>query len=554
MRLTDGKEEKMADIITDTISELRRENPMYNRFLFDKTKAFLQELYADKRVAPKGSYTSRSSLLFACGQGFLTGYGAAVDGEYHEDRTDVAEEVTGRAWWDEMVRLFDGRELRPFTLARASLFSRTTVRLGTPDPFLYYSGYGFVSGFEQGLDQIATGEVDYIADDDEERARSKDFIRRCTRAIAYDAVMEDFLRVEAILYDGEDADDELDDEPDDAGDDHGEDDYGDDDPIEYLDEHWDEECDALERVGGFIRTIETATRSYIEATCERRSGFYAMPEEIVLNRIITYVDHYLNGYCVQAFGEIEDGDIEEFLDGSEGDIFSDGFGTDYGIEQDSKFGRLKEEDIPLARAYVRNFFWSTCEEFDLDDRIPEEEWDEMDLPVPHPTDCFWAIAGVAFANGARQAVEEGRSLSDEGKRDYLMLLRELQEEAWDDEDDEGEDVFLFLPADYGDMSLRERFSAMSEIAGREVRDATEGRLIAIDAVNSDIMDAICDGSLDESQVLELDEHVRSLYGSDAEFRQGVDDLWDGTGNVFLCHMAEHIRRGETDGHGYAPCL
>jgi hypothetical protein len=173
----------MADIVTESILELRHDNPMYNGFLFDKAKLFLKDLYADSRLAPKGSHQNREFLLYACGQGFLTGYGAAIDGEYDEEMTEVVASVATHDWWTEMLRLFGDREFRPFTLPRASLFMQTADGLDAPEPALYYMGYGFVSGFERGLDQMATGEVDYLADDSQER-----------REAAEEAVREGRLR------------------------------------------------------------------------------------------------------------------------------------------------------------------------------------------------------------------------------------------------------------------------------------------------------------------------------------------------------------------------
>ena len=443
----------MTDILSEVTRNLRRDNPMYGEFLFDKTKDFLKGLYANGGMAPKGSYATRSDLLFAAGQGFLTGYGAGIDGEYDAERTEVSPDVADEPWWREAVRSLGDMEVRPFVLARASKFASTVMALGNSDPFAYYSSYGFVIGMEQGITGLSTGEVDYLADDDAERKRTEDMFRHEARLAADEIMLPDLLRINAALgfFNGVD---ETEEDIDDfdvfayADDEDDEDDEDDADvPIRYDDEGWETSTTEYGEFGELMRTVASAATAYVASVGATHSGWNHVDGKVVRNRMMTYVAYYIDGYCDQAFRRVPDErTLAAYARESEGlrQEFARPFGTDYSIDQDIAFGRLPAGDAELAKAAARHI---------LDDILGKLlEVDPMlvlrsakslsDLPVPDAEDAFWGIAAVAYAHGVRKSEEEGREVSEEGLAMFSYALENMAYEGLDDEE------FEF---DYGDV-------------------------------------------------------------------------------------------------------
>lgn len=558
MRCNEEKGKLMADIVTAVIRDLKRANPMYNQFVFDKVRDFLKELYADREIAPKGSYATRSDLLFDSGQGFLTGYGAAVDGEYDEGRTEVAEDVAGQPWWREVVRSLGEREPHPFTLARASMFLSTAAGVGCPDPFLYYAGYGFVVGFERGIAGLSTGEVDYLADDAEERKRFAEFVKEAAREAVDDCVFADILRIDTAIgwfngIDEYDEDDDCDEDDDLDDDDFDDDDDDGDGSVLYDDDGWESTTAEHGDVGELMRAMAASAIAYVTNISTGRSGWHHASDEVVYSRIQTYVASYVDGFCDQAFGCLPDPEeIEELAADVSGtyERFGEEFGADYSIAQDVRFGRLGAEDESLAKAAMRHTLDEIVAEIpdDVLRQISAPE-DVFDLPIPDAADCFWTISGLAYACGARKASDDHREASDAA----LAFYEAESEDAYDieyvdyidgpddmtDIDYPAESAMRTIPVANGG-TLTEQFFAI----GNEMGGSTDDWLAALSSINAQLVAKLGLGlAIDEDEVVELARAVRELCRITPKLKRMVDHNWEFAGGPLVYRMADDIEAG-----------
>lgn len=414
---------KNVAVVDELIDDLRGCNAMYLPFVFDKTREFMLKFEDDTTIYPKQSDVFEPSL-FAVGQGYITGYGAAIDHEFSEDVTSDDLVVEDSAPWNAVYTLCKERGVDDVALARAARFARTNVDVGVEDIYVYYGVYGFVMGFCDGLSGIENGEVDYLSDSEEYKQQLVEHALNIATGVVmdmlyanevpFDAQLDDVAHIEykddgsAVLHidkpeiffgsaaknvlDGKEYSTEI--EIKDLSDLTDSDDFLDDDFDD--DEDFDGEDDELDLA---IAKLNDDLVEFVLKVLIGESGFIVRDAEGFEGSVRTFTAWWLEGFQDSFFGDVNRKKLLAFERRKRARYENLDAHCTETIKDLQDKGILTAIDARFARCSARYILDELTHS-----NIPSEN-------IPPFDDDFWGFAGAAFAKGRRFCADNGFSVS-----------------------------------------------------------------------------------------------------------------------------------------------
>lgn len=381
-----------AEVLDFMDSHMHEGNERYQDFVFVKARDFLAHIDEDEVMCPKPGDMFLSSL-YALSQGYITGYGAAIDHDFAENPdTDVLDSCDYPAWIS--VRdLCRERGVSDMVLVRTLRFAETAIEMGVEEIMCYYSFYGFAMGFSAGLVGMENGEVIYIADDKDEKQRLIDLaLQVCTTNVAH-RFMSDILE-ETDAFDMESLPDgtsvkviridEVLDEYLDGFDDEDEDD-------EVFEGEFDDDF------GDVLDHMTEDLLQFVELFLLGNSGYMRREDEFFASCVNAFTTWWLEGFDAQLYHRVN-GNMLRSLARSRDRLyhpFTRKGMCDWTIGSMAERGLLSETDTRMARGSARYILKGLVEAGVSSDELP-----------PRDKDDFWAIAGTAFAKGRRFCIDE----------------------------------------------------------------------------------------------------------------------------------------------------
>ena len=334
----------MSVNIKKLVEELRQGNSHYHGFVFNEVYLFLNELQSDPDQAPKNT-EQEEYFLFSAGQGFITGYGAALDGNYDEDAVCNYDSP------EFSLAINAVGDFSEWQKARIAKYDKTIVSMMGEGPLSYYSCYGFASGFAKGFEDIESGDIESPG-----QSLSIEEIKEiCQEAL--DEILNEVSPQISWL----------------AG---------------------EKTTKKSGKIAKMRRTIENAifeaTVKYVLSISGGHSGYNDADPQIAYNRACTYAAAFSNGLFDGCIGELPkagDYDLE---------MFPSEFKSPLGalVAIDSHYGENVDVAM-LAKSELAEFL-ETFEDEELDD----PDYADEDEDIPSFEDAFWQIHAIGYADGA----------------------------------------------------------------------------------------------------------------------------------------------------------